>query len=118
MRRQGGEGMTRRTSSNSSEAPKPGAARYERPLRDPEDSAVDLANFRPISLTVSTFFKQVGFCLFIIYFVLGAVRRSKFLLNPHSKCNTIRSKIHSSVSAILPHALHSLSTSPVLRFIY
>jgi len=65
MRRQGGgsEGVTRRTSSNSAEAPKIGAARYERPFRDSEES-VDLTNFRPISLTVSTFFKQVNEIIF------------------------------------------------------
>uniref|UniRef100_A0A7M5X2J4 Dedicator of cytokinesis protein 7 n=2 Tax=Clytia hemisphaerica TaxID=252671 RepID=A0A7M5X2J4_9CNID len=58
MRRQG-EGVSRRV-SNSSEVGKPGVNRYshERPSREAEENSVDLANFRAISLTVSTFFKQ------------------------------------------------------------
>lgn len=56
MRRQG-EGVYRRA-SNSADVARPTTGRYERPLRDVEDSSVDLTNFRPISLTVSTFFKQ------------------------------------------------------------
>ena len=60
MRRQGGEGVSRRV-SNSADLGKPGQNRYERPMgsREVDEATVDLANFRAISLTVSTFFKQV-----------------------------------------------------------
>ena len=63
MRRQAGEGVSRRV-SNSADVGKPGQNRYERPAssREPDEAAVDLANFRAISLTVSTFFKQVCLC--------------------------------------------------------
>lgn len=63
MRRQAGESVSRRV-SNSADVGKPGQNRYERPVasRESDEAAVDLANFRAISLTVSTFFKQVSLC--------------------------------------------------------
>ena len=58
----GNENVPRRTASNSSDIGRPSnLSRYERARADTDEPIVDLTNFRAISLTVSTFFKQVIF---------------------------------------------------------
>ena len=52
-----GEGIPRRTSTGT-DVGRPNSGRYERPHSQIDDLALDLTNFRAISLTVSTFFKQ------------------------------------------------------------
>lgn len=58
--------MPRRTASNSADIGKPNLNRYERTRADTDEQIVDLTNFRAISLTVSTFFKQVIICLALV----------------------------------------------------
>lgn len=51
------EALSRRTSAGA-DVGRPGSGRYERPRSEIEECSLDLTNFRAISLTVSTFFKQ------------------------------------------------------------
>ncbi|XP_057299405.1 dedicator of cytokinesis protein 7-like isoform X1 [Hydractinia symbiolongicarpus] len=55
--RRAGEGISRRTSSGA-DVGRPSSLKYDRPRLETEEPNADLTNFRAISLTVSTFFKQ------------------------------------------------------------
>ena len=54
-----GDSAVSRRSSNSADIGKPNASKFERPRSGEEEETMNLSNFRAITLTVSSFFKQV-----------------------------------------------------------